>query len=75
MRGDGLLTCETLPQTERPDRKVYQLTEAGRQALDIWLAEPLFASHCLPSFSPGNAGPSRPAAKSSPPFVSSLRSA
>ncbi|TVP46071.1 MAG: PadR family transcriptional regulator, partial [Halomonas sp.] len=44
MRGDGLLTCETLPQAERPDRKVYRLTEVGRQALDTWLAEPLAAS-------------------------------
>lgn len=43
MRGDGLLTCETVPQDERPDRKVYQLTEAGLQALDAWLAEPLAA--------------------------------
>lgn len=44
MRGDGLLSCETVPQAERPDRKVYRLTEAGRQALDTWLAEPLAAS-------------------------------
>jgi len=44
MRGNGLLTCETLPQTERPDRKVYHLTDAGRQALDTWLAEPLSTS-------------------------------
>ncbi|WP_416139522.1 PadR family transcriptional regulator [Halomonas sp. HK25] len=44
MRGDGLLTCETVPQAERPDRKVYHLTEAGRQALDAGLAEPLAAS-------------------------------
>lgn len=44
MRGDGLLACETVPQAERPDRKVYRLTEAGRQALDAWLAEPLAAS-------------------------------
>lgn len=44
MRGDGLLTCETVSQDERPDRKVYQLTEMGLQALDAWLAEPLAAS-------------------------------
>ncbi|MGY4879607.1 PadR family transcriptional regulator [Vreelandella aquamarina] len=44
MRSDGLLTCETLPQSERPDRKVYHLTEAGREALNTWLAEPLAAS-------------------------------
>jgi PadR family transcriptional regulator AphA len=44
MRGDGLLTCDTLLQADRPDRKVYHLTEAGRQALNTWLAEPLDAS-------------------------------
>ncbi|OAZ96069.1 PadR family transcriptional regulator [Halomonas sp. G11] len=44
MRGAGLLTCETMPQAERPDRKVYRLTDAGRQALDSWLADPLAAS-------------------------------
>lgn len=44
MRAAGLLTCATVPQAERPDRKVYRLTDAGRQALDTWLAEPLAAS-------------------------------
>lgn len=44
MRRDGLLICETVPQDERPDRKVYQLTDEGQQALDIWLAEPLAAN-------------------------------
>lgn len=44
MRRDGLLICETVPQVERPDRKVYQLTDEGQQALDTWLAEPLAAS-------------------------------
>ncbi|MBS9405720.1 PadR family transcriptional regulator [Halomonas sp. TRM85114] len=44
LRGDGLLDCETVPQAERPDRKVYHLTVAGREALDTWLAEPLAAS-------------------------------
>ncbi|MFY0991906.1 PadR family transcriptional regulator [Halomonas sp. C05BenzN] len=44
MRGDGLLTCETVPQAERPDRKVYHLTAAGREVLETWLAEPLAAS-------------------------------
>lgn len=44
MRGDGLLACETVPQSERPDRKVYRLTREGHRALDAWLAEPLAAS-------------------------------
>lgn len=44
MHRDELLTCERVPQTERPDRKVYRLTRAGQQALDAWLAEPLATS-------------------------------
>lgn len=41
MRGAGLLDCETVPQAERPDRKVYRITPAGRAELDAWLAAPL----------------------------------
>ena len=41
MRGAGLLDCETVPQAERPDRKVYRITPAGRAELDAWLATPL----------------------------------
>ncbi|MGM0985006.1 MAG: PadR family transcriptional regulator [Pseudomonadota bacterium] len=44
MHRDELLICERVPQTERPDRKVYRLTRTGQQALDTWLAEPLAAS-------------------------------
>ncbi|MGM0536953.1 MAG: PadR family transcriptional regulator [Pseudomonadota bacterium] len=44
MHRDALLSCERVPQTERPDRKVYRLTRKGLQALDTWLAEPLAAS-------------------------------
>lgn len=30
---EGLVTCRELPQDKRPDKKVYALTEAGRQEL------------------------------------------
>ncbi|MFG6179318.1 PadR family transcriptional regulator [Halomonas sp. THAF12] len=43
LRIEGLLRCETLPQGERPARKVYYLTEAGLEALKDWLAAPLAA--------------------------------
>lgn len=44
MRNDGLLTCQTLTQVERPDRKIYQLTDSGQQTLNAWLATPLPAN-------------------------------
>jgi DNA-binding PadR family transcriptional regulator len=37
---DGLAAHTPVPQAERPDRKVYELTKLGRKALDSWLAEP-----------------------------------
>lgn len=30
---DGLLTCEEIPQAGKPDRKVYCITDEGRQVL------------------------------------------
>jgi DNA-binding PadR family transcriptional regulator len=38
---EGLVTMRTAAQEGRPDRKVYSLTEAGRRAVTIKLAEPL----------------------------------
>ena len=32
---------EVVEQTERPDRKVYHITPAGREALRHWLASPM----------------------------------
>jgi DNA-binding PadR family transcriptional regulator len=34
----GLLELEKVPQQARPDRKVYHITPAGREALLSWLA-------------------------------------
>jgi PadR family transcriptional regulator AphA len=36
----GLVTPHTEPQPNRPPRKVYHLTPAGRQAFDEWLHQP-----------------------------------
>lgn len=33
----GLLTSRRVGQTDRPDRKVYELTPAGRERVDVWL--------------------------------------
>jgi DNA-binding PadR family transcriptional regulator len=37
---DGLVSPEVVTQTERPDRKVYSLTEEGRRELADWLGKP-----------------------------------
>ena len=36
----GLATGKAVEQKERPDKVVYRLTRAGREALDGWLDEP-----------------------------------
>jgi DNA-binding PadR family transcriptional regulator len=37
----GYVTMDRVEQEERPDRKVYALTDTGRAALHDWLATPL----------------------------------
>ncbi|MEW5249132.1 PadR family transcriptional regulator [Microbulbifer sp. 2201CG32-9] len=37
---DGLLDCSVQPQVGKPDKKVYQLTDAGREALRDWVQQP-----------------------------------
>lgn len=36
----GLAEMEKVPQEDRPDRKVYHITETGRAALIQWLSNP-----------------------------------
>ncbi len=38
---DGLVASRRVPQDALPDRKVYALTEAGREALRAWLGAPV----------------------------------
>jgi PadR family transcriptional regulator, regulatory protein AphA len=38
---DNLLTVTVEPQVERPDRKIYAITEAGQTALTNWLTSDL----------------------------------
>ena len=35
----GLVSQEIVPQADRPDRKVYHITEEGREGLHRWLVE------------------------------------
>ncbi len=37
---DGLVAHEVISQTERPDKKVFALTDAGRRELRDWMAAP-----------------------------------
>jgi len=37
---DGLVRSEDVEQTTRPNKRVYELTPAGRQALRVWVEEP-----------------------------------
>lgn len=39
--GKGWAEVEVVPQKGRPDRKVYHITEAGREELHRWLASPV----------------------------------
>lgn len=41
LEDDGLLTSEIQAQTERPDRRLYHITPAGRADLLAWLAQPM----------------------------------
>ena len=41
MEKDGWLSVETVPQTGRPDRRVYSVSADGAKVLKDWLAEPL----------------------------------
>jgi PadR family transcriptional regulator AphA len=37
---DGLITSSSISQANRPDRRVYTITENGKQALNDWLKTP-----------------------------------
>jgi PadR family transcriptional regulator, regulatory protein AphA len=41
LEAEGLASTRVEPGEGKPDRKVYALTAAGREALAAWLAEPL----------------------------------
>ncbi|WP_409341646.1 PadR family transcriptional regulator [Paenibacillus sp. MBLB4367] len=39
----GLISYEQVHQSDKPDKKVYSLTESGQAALQAWIAEPTAA--------------------------------
>ena len=44
LAGDGLLSYAVRAQEGYPDRKIYQLTDAGTQTFDQWLSTPVLSS-------------------------------
>ncbi|WP_141014902.1 PadR family transcriptional regulator [Nocardioides sambongensis] len=40
MEGEGWVEVTVVPQSDRPDKKVYDVTPRGREALAAWLATP-----------------------------------
>jgi PadR family transcriptional regulator AphA len=47
---EGLATVEVVPQENKPSRKVYSVTEAGRQVLREWIEQPIAANSSLKAF-------------------------
>ena len=43
MEAEGWIESEVVPQADRPAKKVYDVTDAGRAELRRWLAEPTSA--------------------------------
>ena len=40
LREDDLVTVEVISRQDKPPRKIYTITEAGKQALQEWIAQP-----------------------------------
>ncbi len=40
----GLITAETIHQTQRPDKRIYSVTPAGLEYLQDWIAQPVAIS-------------------------------
>jgi DNA-binding PadR family transcriptional regulator len=43
MESDGLVESRSEPQNGRPDRRVYTITDEGKQRLQAWLMQPVTA--------------------------------
>jgi PadR family transcriptional regulator AphA len=47
---DGLVTVEVIHRQNKPPRKIYSITEAGRQSLREWMDQPLASGGSLKAF-------------------------
>lgn len=50
LRQEGLVTVEIVPGLDRPPKKIYSITEAGHQALQAWIEQPVAANAPLKAF-------------------------
>lgn len=47
---DGSVTVEVVPRHDKPPRKIYSITEAGRQVLQEWIGQPVASGASLKAF-------------------------
>jgi len=47
---EKLVTVETIPGIDRPSKKIYSITSAGRQGLRAWTEQPVVSSAPLKAF-------------------------
>jgi PadR family transcriptional regulator AphA len=47
---EGLLSVEVVPHHNKPSRKVYSITEAGRQTWQEWADQPVVPANSLKAF-------------------------
>jgi DNA-binding PadR family transcriptional regulator len=47
---EKLLTVQVIPGLDRPPKKIYSITEAGRQALQAWVEQPVASGALLKAF-------------------------
>ena len=47
---DGLVAVNVVSSEEKPSRKVYRITEAGRQALEAWVNKPADTEPSMKAF-------------------------
>jgi PadR family transcriptional regulator AphA len=50
LRQENLVTVEVVPGLDRPPKKIYSVTEAGYQALQAWIEQPIAANTPLRAF-------------------------
>lgn len=50
LRHENLVTVKSEPGLDRPARKIYSLTKAGRQALQSWIEQPVAVNTPLRAF-------------------------
>ena len=47
---NGLVTVEVIPREDKPPRKIYTITETGRQVLGEWMDQPTSSGVSLKAF-------------------------